>query len=969
MASTKKKLRLRKKNVPKDGSSKISQTMSAEASPDSKCPICLDRFNNMAYLDRCLHKFCFRCIHEWSKNKAECPLCKQPFNSIFHTIKAENDFKEFILRPTENGSFGSLDGHRFRYRTTVTRRTSPPPDNGILFEGPTGNAPPQRNRGVQRMMLRLAARRRAQTEGRSVRLMQEQEMISFRRALYRTGVRVRNVHDGGRYRDISAEFFRRNPACLHRLVPWLKRELTVLYGAHGSLVNIVQHIIMTRITRCDMEDQAIQNELKPFLLTRTEHFLHEFISFARAPYNMDAYDQHAVYDCPAPSYEEGSSSELSVITISADEADTEEDQGMVSMAGSGLSQAPWDDETPGPSYSATEQVQPATFSVSESESETSGDEEGQVMPSVQESAEVKTDPSANEGADASSTDEDCVIVGFVKPLAERTPELVQLSSDSEESVHNESTDVPAQPQHLRFPSISSPPSSVCSVVSKDKSPHGHEKSNKKESKGRDQSISRGTDTSKTCSKGMHAHDDRRHHRRDRSRSKERSRQNKKRRSKSTEKSWSIRSTTTSLNSDSTLSRGRRQSRSRSRDYPPSRDMGWQRSRDNDKSYSRHSHEKSYSYYWDSYSHYSRDRGSNDSLYMQNRSYSASYYVSPERRARSHSRSRSNRSSSSHRDYHHRERRRSRSLSSSSSRASHSAHRRSRHDKPSGKRKYKTRHLEGTSKEVTSKSYSSSSYSLPEKRGSSERYHKKSRKKSRSLSVEIVYEGKATGESSRRHKKHKKHKKKCKRHRSREKAGHRAPTVITIDSDSDHAMEASDHVRETSDQAEKENVHARDESDHAENGSDHAENGSDHARETRDYTGNVSDQAAEASDQTGNTSDQSDSSNENEISSTTGSLADTNIHESHVLAEHSASAISEDDVLTKAREATDTGDTIKSVSWQTSLVLSDESSTGTGSPSNSQETRLEEQSSVENSPQKNNCISKPFNTGPHAGICK
>ncbi|KAK1175791.1 hypothetical protein AOXY_G493 [Acipenser oxyrinchus oxyrinchus] len=803
MASTKIKLRMHIQNVPKGGSSKILQTVSAEASPDSKCPICLDRFNKVAYLDHCLHKFCYECIHEWSKNKAECPLCKQPFDSIYRTIEAENNFKELVLRPTESGSFGSPDGHR--YRTTMTRRTSPPPDNVILFEGLMGNAPPQRDRGVQRMKLRFVARRRAQTEGR---LMQEQDMINFRRALYQTGVRVRNVHDGGRYRDISAEFWRRNPACLHRLVPWLKRELTVFYG-DKSLVNIVQNIIMTHITRYDMEDQAIRNELKPFLLNRTDHFLHEFISFARAPYSMDAYDQHAVYDCAAVSFEEGSSSELSVITISADEADTEEDQGTLSMAGSGLSQAPWDDETPGPSYSAMEQVQPAMFSVCESESVTSGDEEGQIRPLVQESAQVKTDPSANEGADASSTDEDCVIVGFVKPLAERTPELVQLSSDSEESVHSESTEVPAQPQHLRFPSNSSPPSSVCSVVSKDKPPHRHKTPDKKEtSKDRDQSNlsdkarhspthrpsdrdknSRGTDTSNTCSKGMHAHDNRRHHRPDRLRSKERSRQKNKRRSKSTENSWSIKSTTTSLNSDSTLSRGRRQSRSGTRDYPPSRDMGCQLSRDNNNSYSRHSHEKSYSYHLDSYSHYSRDRGSNDSLYMQNRSYSASYYVSPDHRTRSHSNSRSNRSSSSsHRDYHHRERRRSRSFSSNSSRASCSAHRRSRHDKPSGKRKYKTRHLEGTSKEVTSKSYTSSSYSLPEKRGSSESHHRKSRKKSRSLSVEIVYDGKATVESSRCHKKHK-CKKKCKRHRSREKAGHQAPTVITIDSDGDHEMES------------------------------------------------------------------------------------------------------------------------------------------------------------------------------------
>uniref|UniRef100_A0A3P9NGF0 RING-type E3 ubiquitin transferase n=1 Tax=Poecilia reticulata TaxID=8081 RepID=A0A3P9NGF0_POERE len=63
---------------PKGGRRKTSKTMSADVSPDSKCPICLDIFHNMSYLDRCLHKFCFRCILEWSKNKPECPLCKQP---------------------------------------------------------------------------------------------------------------------------------------------------------------------------------------------------------------------------------------------------------------------------------------------------------------------------------------------------------------------------------------------------------------------------------------------------------------------------------------------------------------------------------------------------------------------------------------------------------------------------------------------------------------------------------------------------------------------------------------------------------------------------------------------------------------------------------------------------------------------------------------------------------------------------
>uniref|UniRef100_A0A4W6EYK7 E3 ubiquitin-protein ligase Topors n=1 Tax=Lates calcarifer TaxID=8187 RepID=A0A4W6EYK7_LATCA len=75
-----------------------------EASPDSKCPICLDRFNNLAYLDRCLHRFCFPCIQEWSHNKAECPLCKQPFASILHSVRAEDDFKEYTLRPAPANS-------------------------------------------------------------------------------------------------------------------------------------------------------------------------------------------------------------------------------------------------------------------------------------------------------------------------------------------------------------------------------------------------------------------------------------------------------------------------------------------------------------------------------------------------------------------------------------------------------------------------------------------------------------------------------------------------------------------------------------------------------------------------------------------------------------------------------------------------------------------------------------------------
>ncbi|XP_030644159.1 topoisomerase I binding, arginine/serine-rich a [Chanos chanos] len=766
-ATSKMNLRLEKKSA----STCISKGISVEASPDSKCPICLDRFKNMAYLDLCLHKFCFRCIHEWSKNKAECPLCKQPFNSIYHSIKAENDFKTYDLRPTDSGSFGTLGGRRFRYRTTLTgdrrpsnRRTSPPPDHGVMFEGLTSSAPSQQDRGLHRMMMRLAARRRAHDEGRAVRSLREQEMIKFRRALYRRGFRVRGVRDGGRSRDTSAEFFQRNPACLHRLVPWLKRELTVLYGAHGSLVNIVQHIIMTQITRFDMEDQALHDELRPFLQARTEHFMHEFLSFARSPFNMEAYDQHAVYDCPAPSPGDGGSSDSSVIAISEDENDSVESGPQTNAAaGATLSQTPWDDETPGPSYS-TEPSQVLTVSVPDSDTESSTEEEAGVSDAVP----CTKATAANDEEHASSGEDDCVIIGYVKPTAERTPELVQLSSDSEESVQDEGSAVPQKPQHIRFTSEPGTPSPHSSTT-QDKSAHRPRQPPHRSDKNR---SSRSPDaltspdrhqTPKSTEGKTHEREEKRRDVRDRTRERQRSRSRSRNRS----------------------SRGnRRDSRSQSREYHDRR-----RERESVRYGHGHGHGSlSHSYHWHSYSHYSWQRDSSKSVYTEKRSSYTSCFRSPDRWRRPCSRSRSR---SRSREPHRRERRRSRTRSGSKS---PSSHRRSQHERPGGKRKYKTRHLEGPPGDDRSKPNAESSADgrHKEKKRNKEKHRKKSRekssKRSRSPSVEIVYEGKSAESSRRHHKKKKKHKKKSKRHKSRERTGKRSPTVITIDSDSDQAAD-------------------------------------------------------------------------------------------------------------------------------------------------------------------------------------
>ncbi|CAN9510330.1 unnamed protein product [Ophioblennius macclurei] len=741
----------------KSGRKKSSKASSAEVSPDSKCPICLDIFNNVSCLDICLHRFCFRCIQEWSKNKAECPLCKQPFNSIYHSIKSEQDFKKYDLRPVDNGSFGTFEGVRFRYRTTLTGvrrhvqgRTSSPPDNGVMFEASL-NPPQQRqDRYVRRMMMRLAAKRRAASEGRAVSNMREQEMVNFRRELYRQGVRVRSVRDGGRSRDTSAAFYRRNPACLHRLIPWLKRELVVLYGAHGSLVNIVQHIIMSRITRFDMEDGAIQEELRPFLQARTEHFLHEFISFAKAPFNMEVYDQHAVYDCPAPSSNEDSSSNSSVIAISEDEEDSAE----LSRPGdptSSLSHSMWDDETPGPSYSTTaEQSRTEHQSVLDSDSDSSLEEETQRFGvSPHETSPIhQTDSNAGECINEecmSSDNDDCVIVGFVKPTAERTPELVQLSSNSEESESEDTKNVRTLPQHIRFNSLSPAASQSSDVAAQ---PGNVEPDHRRLLDSRTRRSSSASSINNASKKSDRRERDRDlARRRSRERDASRDRDHRRRRRKKRRSGSGAHGPDVSQSSISTYSTER----------------GYLHPREHSKYGSTYRRKGSDHITYKSYSHYSQERSEGATHCTQRKSY---YYSSRKYSDwRSQSRSRS-------RDSPERDQRHSRSRTYSSSR-SPSARSRSHHDKPGGKRKYKTRHLEEPEGDAKHKKRSKEKHR--------KRSRERTRKTSRSVSVELVNEGEAC-ERSRRHKKKKKHKKKSKSHKSA-RSERRSPTVITIDSES------------------------------------------------------------------------------------------------------------------------------------------------------------------------------------------
>ena len=266
------------KDVPATPNDAAS-TSSGSSSPNNNCSICLGQLENKSFTDSCFHTFCFVCLLEWSKVKAVCPLCKQPFKSIIHNVRSIEDYDQYYLRADELTSDAT---RRFRYRTTLT--------SGVLHR--------QELHELRHRML-LQRPSRAMLRGPFGRTGQA-ATSEFRQRIYATGMRVKElVPTNGRpprYRDISVAFFARNSASTHRLVPWLNRELNVLLNHHDDHIQFVLELILDLIKRFDIREEEFFQHVQPFFGRRTEHFIHEFHSFARAPYDIVAYDQNAEYD-------------------------------------------------------------------------------------------------------------------------------------------------------------------------------------------------------------------------------------------------------------------------------------------------------------------------------------------------------------------------------------------------------------------------------------------------------------------------------------------------------------------------------------------------------------------------------------------------------------------------------------------------------------------------------------------------
>ncbi|KXJ84531.1 E3 ubiquitin-protein ligase Topors [Aedes albopictus] len=457
---------------------------SGRSSPPPKCAICLGKCRQKCYTDSCRHQFCYRCLLEWSKIKAECPLCKQAFRSIIYTRKTYGHYQEHkisIAPPASPPNYpgqgsGSAGGGAARtvpqvyHRLDFTLSQSP----RFTYSATLHVQPSQSERLRQLFLHQSGDVQRFSREFPDDSIPSRQNGPEWRRYIYHRRLHARPLADiSGRMRECSASFYRENPAQIHRLMPWINRELVALCRNNPAQVSLIMEDFPNLLMSHDITSPAFRERVSYWGRVRTAHFIHELLNFARSPYDIIGYDRSVQYD---PYYNNN------VVVLSSSSS---------SSSGSGLSGSEGEDDvvpilepTPGTSGTVNSVGGPGgstrrgrtqftietrssdqtvimtgsfggagvsgIVSVSTSGSQhnngagtsTSGyPDMSRMQPLTSMVPQPQPPPPVNrllEDGDnislSSSDSDDCRIVGALKPPHLRTPEMVSLESESDSDV-------------------------------------------------------------------------------------------------------------------------------------------------------------------------------------------------------------------------------------------------------------------------------------------------------------------------------------------------------------------------------------------------------------------------------------------------------------------------------------------------------------------------------------------------------
>jgi len=201
--------------------SPLQQLESMATALESRCPICLDTWDNAGYVMPCLHQFCFQCIQQWMESKPECPLCKRRVSSIIHSVRADNKFEEVVIPPPAEASLVAQPAGRARGHAATTGPRHHPAASAPSAAGP---------------------------------------------ALV-----------GGLQPEVWASLLRDHPTLIRPVLPWLRQELGRIHGADHAEAQMVEDLLTSAVGLLGLDEDRLVQLLQLSMPEHAATFVHRLI--------------------------------------------------------------------------------------------------------------------------------------------------------------------------------------------------------------------------------------------------------------------------------------------------------------------------------------------------------------------------------------------------------------------------------------------------------------------------------------------------------------------------------------------------------------------------------------------------------------------------------------------------------------------------------------------------------------------
>lgn len=261
-------------------------TSSTRKSPAPNCVICLDPIpqNTKCFAYSCLHAFCYGCLTKWMECKNDCPLCKRRLEQIIYDVQSPGTYKTRYFgdgRHDEELFYESEDDNELSPVQALV--PSPPPimtpSIWALFGYPSAS--------IGGFQIRYGLYEH--------QIPERTTCLQWRRFCYEY-----NLYAVSENRPIDD--YRQNADKLNELRRWVHREIQALSNVVDAIITPQQiETVLLVVGQCDITSPAFLNNLPP-LEPKTDHFMHELMSFAHSEHNnsVEEYDANVLYDFRSP---------------------------------------------------------------------------------------------------------------------------------------------------------------------------------------------------------------------------------------------------------------------------------------------------------------------------------------------------------------------------------------------------------------------------------------------------------------------------------------------------------------------------------------------------------------------------------------------------------------------------------------------------------------------------------------------